>query len=145
MVDPEPAGGSGAEAAARGEIVVLNRDLFFGVRIGNALRDAGFRVTFRPATAPFVAYLRAANPPAALGLIDLGAAPDWDEVAALTGEETTTPILVFGPHKDVDGFRAAKAAGITRIVSNGEFHRDMLGLIRRYARRTEAADTGRPD
>ena len=116
------------------EIVVLNRDLFFGVRIGNALREAGFRVTFRPETAAFSAYLRTADPPAALGLIDLGAGPDWTEIAALIGETATPPILVFGPHKDVAGFRAAKAAGITRIVSNGDFHRDMLGLVRRYAR-----------
>ncbi len=41
--------------AALSEIVVLNRDLFFGVRIGNTLRDAGYQVTFRPATAPFAA------------------------------------------------------------------------------------------
>jgi methylmalonyl-CoA mutase cobalamin-binding subunit len=116
------------------EIVVLNRDLFFGVRIGNALRDAGYAVTFRPATAAFAAAVRAAEPAAALGLIDLGADPDWSEIARLTQEVPSTPILVFGPHKDVDGFRAAKAAGITRIVSNGEFHRDMLGLVRRYAR-----------
>ena len=116
------------------EIVVLNRDLFFGVRIGNALRDAGYRVTFRPATAPFVDYLRATDPPAALGLIDLGAAPDWTEIARLTQDVPAIPILVFGPHKDVEGFRSAKAAGITRIVSNGDFHRDMLGLIQRYAR-----------
>jgi methylmalonyl-CoA mutase cobalamin-binding subunit len=116
------------------EIVVLNRDLFFGVRIGNALRDAGFSVTFRPATAAFTAAVRAADPPAVLGLIDLGADPAWSEIAQLTHDVPMTPILVFGPHKDVDGFRAAKAAGITRIVSNGEFHRNMLGLIQRYAR-----------
>jgi methylmalonyl-CoA mutase cobalamin-binding subunit len=116
------------------EIVVLNRDLFFGVRIGNALRDAGYTVTFRPATAAFAAAVRAAEPPAALGLIDLGADPDWAEIAQLAQEVPSTPILVFGPHKDVEGFRAAKAAGITRIVSNGDFHRDMLGLVRRYAR-----------
>ena len=59
------------------EIVVLNRDLFFGVRIGNALRDAGYAVTFRPATTAFAAAVRAAEPPAVLGLIDLGADPDW--------------------------------------------------------------------
>lgn len=116
------------------EIVVLNRDLFFGVRIGNALRDAGYSVTFWPATPSFVAAVRAAEPPAVLGLIDLGAGPDWAEIAQLTRDVPMTPILVFGPHKDVDGFRAAKAAGITRIVSNGDFHRDMLGLIQRYAR-----------
>jgi methylmalonyl-CoA mutase cobalamin-binding subunit len=116
------------------EIVVLNRDLFFGVRIGNALRDAGYAVTFRPATTAFVAAVREAEPPAVLGLIYLGTDPDWNEVAQLARDVPSTPLLVFGPHKDVDGFRAAKAAGITRIVSNGEFHRNMLGLIQRYAR-----------
>jgi methylmalonyl-CoA mutase cobalamin-binding subunit len=129
---PEPA--APAKHDTLPEIVVLNRDLFFGVRIGNALRDAGYAVTFRPATAAFVAAVRAAEPPAVLGLIDLGAGPDWPEIARLTRDVPVTPILVFGPHKDVDGFRAAKAAGITRIVSNGDFHRDMLGLIQRYAR-----------
>ncbi len=29
---------------------------------------------------------------------------------------------------------AAKAAGVTRLVSNGEFHRNMVGLVERYAR-----------
>ena len=123
-----------AAAATPPVIVVLNRDLFFGVRIGNALCDAGFVVTFCPATSAFTAAVRAADPPASLGLIDLGAAPDWADIAALTRDVPATPILVFGPHKDVDGFRAAKAAGITRIVSNGDFHRDMLGLVQRYAR-----------
>ena len=42
--------------------------------------------------------------------------------------------LSFGPHKDVDGFRAAKRGGATRVVSNGDFHRDMTGFVRRYAR-----------
>jgi hypothetical protein len=44
-----------------------------------------------------------------------------------------TPLLGFGPHVDVDGRRAAKAAGLTRIVSNGEFHRDLVALVARYA------------
>ena len=44
------------------------------------------------------------------------------------------PTLAFGPHVDVEGRRAAKAAGVTRIVSNGQFHSDMAGLIERYRR-----------
>lgn len=115
------------------EIVVLNRDLFFGVRIGNTLRDAGYRVTFARETAALVDRL-SVDPAPVLGLIDLASGPDWSAITEFTATNPAAPILVFGPHKDVDGFRAAKAAGITRIVSNGDFHRDMLGLIRRYAR-----------
>ena len=43
------------------------------------------------------------------------------------------PILAFGPHKDVEGFRSAKAAGVTRVVANGEFSRSLPDLVRRYA------------
>jgi hypothetical protein len=123
-----------------GEIVVLNRDLFFGVRIGNLLRGLGYRVSFLPATAPFVARLRAAEPPAVLGIVDMGAGVDWDAIAAVTGGDgVATPILVFGSHLDVEGRRAAKAAGSRRVVSNGDFHRDMVALVERYALRTDGA------
>ncbi|MDF3015147.1 MAG: hypothetical protein K0R44_372, partial [Thermomicrobiales bacterium] len=44
------------------------------------------------------------------------------------------PTLAFGPHVDIEGRRAAKAAGVTRIVSNGQFHTDTVGLIERYRR-----------
>jgi hypothetical protein len=46
------------------------------------------------------------------------------------------PVLVFGSHFDVDGRRAAKAAGVARVLTNGDFHKDMVGFVRRYARRT---------
>lgn len=118
-----------------GEIVVLNRDLFFGVRIGNLLRDAGYEVSFAQTTATFVDRVRASRPAPVLGLIDMGAGVDWDTIRTLTADPAiTTPTLVFGPHKDVEGFRAAKGAGVTRVVSNGDFHRDALTLVRRYAR-----------
>ena len=115
------------------DLVILNRDLFFGVRLGNALRDAGYRVAFASTTDAFLARLRGRVPPR-LGVVDLGAGPDWDAVAAFTADPAAvTPILVFGPHKDVAGFRAAKAAGVARVVANGEFHRDVLGYVARYA------------
>jgi hypothetical protein len=46
-----------------------------------------------------------------------------------------TPTLAFGPHVDIENRRAAKAAGVGRIVSNGQFHSDTAGLIERYRRR----------
>jgi len=120
-----------------GEIVVLNRDLFFGVKIGNTLRGLGYQVSFVPTTEAFVARLRSAEVSPALGVIDMGVGVDWEAIAALTGaEESSAPLLVFGSHLDVEGRRAAKAAGVRRVVSNGDFHRDMVALIRRYARQT---------
>jgi hypothetical protein len=113
----------------------LNRDLFFGVRIGNLLKTAGYEVSFAPTTPAFVDRIQQSRPAPVLGLIDMGAGVDWDAIHALTADPTvTTPTLVFGPHKDVAGFRAAKGAGVTRVVSNSDFHREALNLVRRYAR-----------
>jgi CheY-like chemotaxis protein len=118
-----------------GELVVLNRDLFFGIKINNTLRGLGYRVSLVPTTEAFVARLRTDAPSLALGIIDMSAGVDWQQLAALTGtNEHDVPILVFGSHLDVEGRRAAKAAGVTRVVSNGDFHRDMVALVRRYAR-----------
>jgi len=125
---------AGAVAAPPpGEVVVLNRDLFFGVRIGNILRGLGYHVTFVPETAAFAAHLRSARPAPVLGIIDMSAGVDWEAVAALNADPAVpTPVLAFGSHLDVEGRRAAKRAGVARLVSNGEFHRDMVKLIRRY-------------
>lgn len=128
MTTTEDASGPAAPPVT---VVVLNRDLFFGVRIGNLLRGAGYAVTFAPDTAAFVARIAAAEPPA-LGLIDMAAGVNWAAISGIA--ERGVPLLAFGPHKDVASFRAAKQAGITRVVSNGDFHRDTLGLVRRYAR-----------
>jgi hypothetical protein len=119
----------------RGEIVVLNRDLFFGVKIGNILRSLGYLVAFVPATEPFVARLREGGRGIVLGIIDMGTDVEWSAIANLTGADGPgTPILAFGSHLDIDGRRAAKAAGVTRVLSNGDFHRDMVALVERYAR-----------
>lgn len=114
-------------------VSVLNKDLFFGVKIGNQLKAEGYAVSFSATTEDFAARVREDRP--VLGLIDLNLNPDWAAVTRLVedvGERT--PILVFGSHLDVDGLRAAKAAGVRRVVSNGEFHRNMIELVRRYAR-----------
>jgi len=114
-------------------IVVLNRDLFFGVRIGNLLKSAGYYPVFAKTTPEFVDSLSRHHP--VLGIIDLGSAPDWIKIQA---HPTTTPLLAFGPHKDADALRAAKSAGVTRVVSNSEFHKNALALVARYASPTDS-------
>ena len=44
------------------------------------------------------------------------------------------PIIAFGPHKDVDALREAKRAGLTRVMSNSQFHARTVEMIQRYAR-----------
>lgn len=114
-------------------IVLLNRDLMFGVRIANGLRSLGYWVDIAATTEDFATRLRQA-PAASLGIVDMSAQPDWPLIKSLTKEADPAPILAFGPHTDVAARRAAKAAAVTRLVSNGDFHRDMVTLVRRYAR-----------
>lgn len=119
----------------QGVVVVLNRDLLFGVRIGNTLRSLGYVVRFGRSTDAFVDLLRSSEPAAVLGIIDMNSGVDWDRVRSWVADPTAeTPLLAFGPHVDAAGRRAAKAAGVDRLVSNGEFHRGMVALVRRYAR-----------
>lgn len=123
---------SGAE---RNLAIVLNRDLMFGSRIRHALAGLGLQAHFAPDTSRFVSMLEAEGSVAAIGILDMNGAVDWEAVsAALTGTVDAPPTLAFGPHVDAESRRAAKAAGVTRIVSNGQFHSDMAALIDRYRR-----------
>ena len=116
------------------QIVILNRDLFFGVRLKQLGTDLGYTVVITSDAATFLDTMNKDEP--ALGIIDINAEPDWALLAASTH---AVPIIAFGPHLDVDGLRAAKAAGVTRVISNGQFHRDAAQLIERYAVRDQAS------
>jgi hypothetical protein len=131
QMDDELAQSASTESAAS-TIVVLNRDLFFGVRIGNLLKSAGYAPIFVKTSSDFVDAL--ATNSVVLGIIDLGATPDWETIQAFPG---STSLLAFGPHKDADALRAAKSAGVTRVVSNSEFHKNALTLVERYALKTK--------
>lgn len=116
--------------------IVLNRDLMFGSRIRSALGMLGLEARFVPDTDAFLAAMRADGGSAAIGILDMNGAIDWGAMSeGLGGLEDAPPTLAFGPHVDVDNRRAAKAAGVTRIVSNGQFHAETAALIDRYRRR----------
>ena len=131
---------SGGNGATQGRVVVLNRDLMFGMRIRGVLQALGYEASFVADAAAFAALVRSSEPAPALGLIDMNGEVDWGVVRGLKDDPgINVPLLAFGPHVDVAGRRAAKTAGVDRLVSNGEFHRDPAGLIRRYARRADEA------
>jgi hypothetical protein len=123
-----------------GRVVILNRDLFFGVKISNAARTIGLEPIFVRSVAAF--FLASAAEFTVLGVIDIGVVDDWSAVAEEVERlERPLPIIAFGPHKDVEGLRAAKRAGVTRVISNGDFHARTAEILKRYA----AADVARND
>lgn len=115
--------------------IVLNRDLLFGSHIRGALAALGLDGRFVPTTDRFVEALDAHGDAAAIAIIDMNGAVAWDVLGQALSNNEVPPTLAFGPHTDVANRRAAKAAGVSRVVSNGQFQRDMAGLIDRYRRR----------
>lgn len=120
-----------------GTVILLNRDLFSGVGIVNTIRAIGLLPIRVGDEIAFKSHLDARDPKAALGIIDLNGGIDWAILDASLAEPHCPPVVAFGPHVDVEGRRAAKAAGVTRLISNGEFHREMAVVIERYARSGE--------
>ena len=116
-------------------VLVLNRDLFFGVTISNALRSLGYL----PSTAGSVASLRTelqSKPQAALLIVDIAAVDDWEGLRQALAKHEAVPAIAFGSHTNVEGLRAAKGIGMDRVFSNGDFHRNLGSYILRFARPT---------
>lgn len=118
---------------ASGLVAVLSRDLFFGMRIRTSLRQLGYAVAIAQDAPTFSRHLENGDQRACLGIVDFNFPVDW--VAVKEAMTVGVPILAFGPHKDVDGFRSARVAGVTRVVANGEFSRSLPDLAMRYATR----------
>ena len=116
-------------------VVVLNRDLMFGSRIRSAMATLGLQAVVKGDTTAFLETARTLGDRAVIAIIDMNGKVDWDAIsAALATDDSLPPMLGFGSHTDVETRRAAKAAGVNRIVSNGQFHADMAGYVQRYRR-----------
>jgi hypothetical protein len=113
-------------------VIVLSRDLFFGMRIRNALKQMGFVTVIRESEAELDDEL--ASEPAALALIDFNNPVDWSLVSGTIASHDV-PAVAFGSHTDTEAFRLAREAGVTRVISNGAFSQQLPDLIERYARR----------
>lgn len=109
-------------------IYALSRDVFFGMRIRTVLQQLGYGLELIKDETE----LAEAATDAVLVLIDFNGAVDWEALAPLL--ESEVPTIGFGSHTMVDAFRAAKEAGVTRVVSNGEFSRRLPELLEQYRR-----------
>lgn len=126
----DASGADGDRQTDMGRIVSLSRDLFFGMRVRTIVGKLGYDLKLVKDESGVVDAV--SEDDVSIVIIDFNQPVDWDELLpVLSGE---TPVLAFGSHTDVDGFRAAKAAGVTRVVSNGEFSRRLPELIEQYRR-----------
>jgi hypothetical protein len=120
--------------AIRGAIVLLSGNLMASIAITNTARALGFTVDRVQETSQLMERLSSAEGRFALAIIDMNQSSDWQRIASYLHSGASLPTVIgFGPHVDVEGRRAAKLAGLTRIVTNGQFHREMASLIERYA------------
>ena len=116
--------------ATSGHVVVLSGDLFFGMRIRTTLKGMGYAGTIVTGAPAFAAAMREED--VVLGIVDFNRPVDWTAIAPGSYD---VPVIAFGSHTDVEGFRAAKAAGVARTVSNGAFSEQLPALLERYSRR----------
>lgn len=111
-----------------GIVAALSRDVFFGMRIRTVLNQLGYEMRLCKNEQELVD----ANTGAHMVLVDFNIPVDWTALTSVLSGEV--PVLAFGSHTNVEGFRAAKAAGATRVVSNGEFSRRLPALLTQYRR-----------
>ena len=122
------------------EVVVLNRDLLFGSRIRSALKTIDLVVTLVPDSSMFAERVSAHAPDIALAIIHLNGDVASSVIEPILHHTNLgVPVLAFGPHVDAEKLRAAKSHGVTRVVSNGQFHQDLVSLVQRYRRATPPA------
>ena len=113
-------------------IVAYSSDVFFGMRIRTVVTKLGYAAQTVNDAAEFVRRMTSEGTASVLGLVDFNQPVDWEELAPAVA--SGVPIVAFGSHTDVEGFRAAKAAGVARVVSNGDLSRSLPDLVARYAR-----------
>ena len=112
-------------------VAALEPDLFFAVRIEGAARAAGARPVVVESAA---ALWEAIEAWPELVLIDLAAAPGWDEVvrrAKSLPEFRAIPIVGFGSHVDIDTLKAARQVGCDHAWARSHFTTELPQLIER--------------
>ncbi len=122
-------------------ILLLNQDVMRGIAIKNVARDLDYMLVRKPDSATFAAELVQSSHAISLAIIDMNSPVEWDVISqVLSKTPGVPPVIAFGPHVDVEGRRSAKRAGLTRILSNGEFSKSPAEYIERYARTIDRKD-----
>lgn len=100
-------------------VLVLERDLFFVVKIRETLKAAGCATLTAKSASEFAERL-AAEPRPICALIHFGAPGVAWEDAIRAAHAAGIPALAYGSHVDLAAQSAARAAGATRVIANSK-------------------------
>jgi DNA-binding response OmpR family regulator len=113
-------------------ILVLEKDLFFSVKIRDTLQHHGMVVVNTRTLAAFEQRLSASGDekPALVIINTATQGIDWEKAIRLARAQAL-PVLAFGSHMDLEARARALAAGAQKVVANSKFARDMPALVKR--------------
>jgi DNA-binding NtrC family response regulator len=127
------------------DIIALENDLFFSVRIRDTLRHHDMEVTvarnlasFEKAITNAVEVAKEDPSKPALALVDVSLKNvDW-EAAIRAARAQGLVVLTFGSHKDLEARAKALQAGAHKVLANSKFVKDMPNIIKRALEAPEA-------
>ena len=110
-------------------LVLLGQNLMFMPRIMSAAQAAGLTTRYANTRRDFWAAVEESRP--ALVLVDLeGDSEIWAEVLGeLQAGDQDLRIVGFGQHSDTESLERARELGCGRVLTKGEFSRDMQQVI----------------
>src|SRR5579885_449593 len=124
-------------------ILLLERDLFFSVKIRDTLRHLGYETQVARSEEDFGRKLTAGAP--ALAIVHTGmAGVAWERVIA-QAKSAGLPTLAFGSHIDLESQQAARRAGADRVISNSKLAKDLPTIVQRMLAGNDETSEGSQD
>ena len=111
------------------KLVLLGQNLIFMPRIMSAAQAAGLTTRYANSGRDFWEAFEEGPP--ALVLVDLeGDSEIWAGVLEeLQAGDRDVRVVAFGQHSDIEGLERARKLGCDRVLTKGEFSRDMQQVI----------------
>jgi DNA-binding response OmpR family regulator len=110
-------------------VLLLERDLFFSVKIRDTLRYLNYETVVARSEEDFARKLAASAP--ALAIVNIATAGvSWERVIA-QARAADVLVLAFGPHVDLEAQQQARRAGANRVVSNSKLAKDLPAIVGR--------------
>ncbi len=124
-------------------ILLLERDLFFSVKVRDTLSHLGYATQVARSEEDFARKLATAAP--ALAIVHTGlAGVAWEQVIA-QAKAAAVPILAFGSHVDLEAQQAARRAGADRVISNSKLATDLPAIVERLVNQGSTGIQGEED
>ncbi len=124
-------------------ILLLERDLFFSVKIRDTLKHLGYETQVARSEEDFARKMAASAP--ALAIVHTGVAGvAWERVIA-QAKRAGLPTLAFGSHIDLESQQAARRAGADRVISNSKLAKDLPTIVQRMLAGNDETSEGSQD